>query len=54
MKKIDLSIFKVFLLGLPFVLVLALATSSIKALTENSFINGSSGLIFGAWMTLAL
>lgn len=52
MKKIDLTVFKVFMLGLPIVFILALATSAIESLNAN--INGLSGLVFGAWMTLTL
>lgn len=47
-------LFKIFLIGLPVVLLLAMATSYNESLTTNEFINGFSGLTFGLWMTLAL
>ncbi len=54
MKKIDLTVLKIFLLGLPFVFILAVATSAIESLSVNDYINGSSGLVFGVWMAVAL
>jgi hypothetical protein len=54
MKKIDLKILKVFLLGLPIVLFLAIATNVIENLRTHEFMNSLSGLFFGVWMALAL
>ena len=54
MKKIDLVTFKIFVLGLPFVLALALATNMIEAFRTNDSINSLCGLVFGTWMALAL
>ena len=54
MKKFDMTVFKVFLLGLPLVFLLAILTSTSEMLSKNELINGTSGLIFGIWMTLAV
>ena len=54
MRKVDLNVFKVFLLGLPFVFTLALATNKFEALSANEYLNSMSGFVFGTWMFLAL
>lgn len=54
MRNMDSNALWIFLRGLPFVFILALVTNGFEVLQANEFVNVMSGLVFGAWMFLAL